>query len=118
MAAPAQIKFTHAVTQPNNDTAILNITDLNGNGPVPGDYLLDGPLSVTANDGGGVVALTVTESQIIANANGVGTATVTVTGTEAGVVVTGTMTVTVTFTNGQLHTAWSSGTGGSGITVN
>lgn len=110
MAAPAQIKFTAAPTQPNNDTAVLLITDLNGNGPVPGDYLLDGPLSAAANDGGTIVALTVTESELIANANGVGTATVTVTGTEAGTVVSGTLIATVTLSNGQLHTAWSTGT--------
>lgn len=110
MAIPVQIKFTAAPTIVNNDTAELLITDLNGNGPSPGGYLLDGPLQAAANDNGTIVALTMEEGALIANANGVGVATVTITGTEAGVVVTGTLIATVTSSGGSLHTAWSSGT--------
>lgn len=109
MAAPAQIKFTKVPTIGSNDCAVLNITDLNNKAPDPGGYLLDGPLNVTANDNGTVVALTVEEGQIIACAVGVGVAPVTVAGVEGGVAVSGTITATVTLTSGQLHTAWTSG---------
>lgn len=110
MTIPSQIHFVHVPTLPNNDCAVLNITDLNGNGPVPGDYLLDGPLNVAANDGGTFVGLTVSESQIIACAVAVGVATVTISGTEAGAAVSGTLVATVTSSGGSLHTAWTSGT--------
>lgn len=110
MTIPSQIHFVHVPTTTNNDCAVLNLTDLNGNAPTPGDYLLDGPLNVTANDGGTFVGLTVSESQIIACAIAVGVATVTIAGTEAGAAVTGTLIATVTTSGGQLHTAWTSGT--------
>lgn len=110
MAIPAQIKFVHVPTTPNNNCAAVNILDLNGNAPTPGDYLLDGPLNVTANDGGGVVGLTVDEAQIIACAVGNGTATVTIAGTEAGVGVSGTLVATVSTVSSHFQTVWSSGT--------